>query len=542
MKKDTSLILFLFIISSASAVLYSGEKKIFPHKIHIEMGIECVNCHPGAPASSSASDELSPSPESCAVECHEKDITDNIEFIKSRPAYELENNHEIHAEQGVECAICHKGLNNAEFTPGSAFPEMPVCFECHDNDTAPRTCTLCHIQKVPFSHKVHLDNGIDCESCHKNILTSTKTERGKNMPDPAVCAGDCHNAEDRYAEVTLFDAGEPAGRYEIIFNHEIHIEQDMKCNDCHADIKNAKYIPGSGAAFPHIQVCFKCHDNKTAERTCTLCHPGKVQFPHQIHIKSGMGCTDCHPEIMESKTTAGGRDIPSESSCSNCHEEKDFYHKITIFPYRQHYVFNHKLHADEQDMDCKDCHKALYTSDRHTQEDIVPSMNMCFDCHDNSTATKYCTLCHLNPTMPKDHYEDWDTLHKIKARRNLSECTECHLGGKKDYCFKCHRGVKKPINSHNPNFELTHKYEVRSRLQNCRTCHSERQCRNCHISKGINIRSNPRYNPHPPGFVGNRNSPNFHRRKARLNLSACTACHTKRDCRGCHVPMGSFRK
>ncbi len=538
MKKLNSYIYILFIISFIFvALLYSKNKNIFPHKPHFEEDIKCKSCHPKAYKSTKARDNLLPEIKGCIEECHDKDILSSIKYAKSKPGYRLENNHEVHIEQDIKCTKCHEGLEKTKFVPGSAFPKMSLCFECHDNDTAPRTCTLCHIEKLQFPHKVHIQNDIECNGCHKKIATSSKTVRGKDIPDKKICSGDCHDAKDRYADVTIFDIDKPSPDYEIVFNHEIHIDQEMKCKECHGKIYTDKYKRGS--AFPEIHVCFRCHDNETAERTCTLCHTSKVQFPHLIHIKNDMECDECHKTILESKTTTGGRDIPSRESCSDCHDKKDFYHSITKFPYKQKYYFNHNLHAKEQELDCKDCHSALYTKDKPAQSDIVPTMNMCFDCHDNSTATKYCVLCHINPTMPKDHYTNWDNLHKIKANNNLKECNDCHFG--RDFCIKCHKGIRKPLNSHNPNFELTHKYEARTRLKNCKACHSERQCKNCHTARRVSKRSLFSSSPHPTGFVGNRRSPSFHGRKARLRLSTCTACHTRRDCY-CHPGVGSFRK
>jgi hypothetical protein len=168
------------------------------------------------------------------------------------------------------------------------------------------------------------------------------------------------------------------------------------------------------------------------------------------------------------------------------------------------------------------------------QEELVPKMEYCFECHDNDTATKNCMLCHLNPTKPRDHYYDWDNFHKKSANRDLQNCISCHKS--KQFCISCHKGIKKPEKTHSANFEVTHRFEARTSLKNCYSCHSRRQCVNCHISYGVSYRSNSKIkNVH--GSLGTWIS-SRHKRAGRLRITTCTACHVKADCYGCHNPGG----
>ncbi len=524
----------LLIIGISATLLFSQKEKIFPHKTHKDNGVDCVTCHPNAKKSVKAADDLLPKDDGvCSKECHDKGFLRKTKMFRSKPEYGLKFNHQVHVEQDLKCIKCHKGVDEAAFKTGTAFPGMKLCFECHDDKNAPKTCTLCHVDKVPFVHKAHAEKKIDCKVCHKKVDKSTKT-KDNNLPDPGLCLEKCHKRDTlAVTKMTLFPE-----KSKIIFNHQVHLDQDIKCILCHDGLEKAAYK--TGTAFPKMSVCFKCHNNKDAPKKCTLCHSEPEQFPHVTHIKNGLDCAGCHKTIKVSTTTTGGRDIPKKEICNECHEAKDKYSDVVSLPYKQTYHFNHKVHVTGQSLDCKECHKVLYEKNRFSQAENLPKMEYCFGCHDNSTATQYCMLCHLNPTKPKDHYFDWGTIHKAKGNSDLKDCISCHMS--KNFCISCHKGIKKPENTHNSNFEITHKFEARSSLKNCFSCHTERQCRNCHISNKISMSSSEQYkNPHPSGWI-DRTSPNFHKKQAKMNLRSCTACHTKNDCGFCHIPLGPIKK
>jgi c(7)-type cytochrome triheme protein len=254
-------------------------------------------------------------------------------------------------------------------------------------------------------------------------------------------------------------------------------------------------------------------------------------FPHKPHIDGGIDCEQCHKNIKESTATTMGGEIPSKKICGDCHDEKEGYAKTVTYVYRQAYKFNHKVHVVGQGLNCKDCHEALYKKNIVPQVEAVPKMEYCFQCHDNTTATQYCMLCHINPTKPDDHKVGWERLHGKKASADKKECMSCHTG--KESCLRCHRGMKEVYRDHNPNYELSHKYESRISLRHCRACHSERQCRDCHKTSGVYYKNPPIRMRHPLGWT-NISSSSFHGKKARINITACTTCHTKNECNYCH--------
>ena len=376
-----------------------------------------------------------------------------------------------------------------------------------------------------FPHKLHADMDLSCISCHSAIKTSSKAA-DDNLPDMKSCTAECHDKEI----FSKFDLAKSRPAYKLENSHEIHLMQDVPCKTCHENINDENYKAGSG--FPEMVVCYKCHDGESAEQTCSLCHLEKVQFPHKTHIDNSFSCEDCHKNIKKSKKTVSGPDIPSKKSCDECHDEKLKYADITVFSYKQVYKMNHEYHLEEMGLECDDCHKVFTKKNKIKNTEIVDNYKeQCLGCHDCETASGNCMLCHINIISPKTHDVNCDKKHKIMAGSRIKDCKECHR--KKDFCDRCHKGIKKPFSSHNPNFRQTHKYESRVSMKNCKACHSDRYCRNCHKANKVTNKSKFSIKRHPQGWL-NRNSPNFHKRKARLKLTSCSSCHTKNDCFYCH--------
>jgi hypothetical protein len=256
-----------------------------------------------------------------------------------------------------------------------------------------------------------------------------------------------------------------------------------------------------------------------------------IRYIHKPHLDKATECERCHKSIKKSNDTASGRDIPPRAICNECHKEADGYSRMLKYTYRQAYKFNHKVHVVGQGLVCRDCHGALFEKNEVVQEEIVPKMEYCFQCHDNTTATQYCMLCHVNSTRPDDHTAEWSKLHGKKATADKKGCLSCHAT--KESCLRCHRGTKGLYRYHSPNFELSHKYESRISLKHCRACHGERQCRDCHKNSGVDYKNPALQRRHPIGWT-NRLSSNFHGKKGRINIVTCTTCHTKNECNYCH--------
>ncbi len=404
MRKYHKLIFILFLaLATAATVLYSENRKLFPHSTHKENDVKCIVCHPGAKTSKKAGDRLFPDRSVCSKECHEKDILKKVDFVKSQPRWGLKFNHEIHVEQDVKCITCHDGINNKDFQKGSAFPPMKVCFKCHNGDDAPKTCTFCHEERVPFPHKLHIvNNELGCEECHKGIKSSITTRGGKDIPGKGVC-NNCHEAKLKFSDVADFPY-----RQTYEFNHKLHtVGQELGCKECHKALYEKEH-PKQKELVPKMEYCFECHDNNTATQYCMLCHLNPTKPKNHYYDWDN----------FHRKTA--NRDM---QNCISCHKSKQF---------------------------CISCHKGIKKPEKtHNSNFEVThrfeartSLKNCYSCH----SRRQCISCHVSygvsyksETRIKNVHGSLSTWissrHKRAGRLRLTTCTACHV---KADCYGCH--------------------------------------------------------------------------------------------------------
>ncbi|MES0489424.1 MAG: cytochrome c3 family protein [Leptospirales bacterium] len=379
--------------------------------------------------------------------------------------------------------------------------------------------------KVQFSHKKH--DSLDCVMCHTSIPESTKSANN-NLPDKSKTCIMCHQ-DPSFLKPIKFS--KPSIKMDIEFNHNLHTTgMGLECSKCHSNIYKNDH---AGNAYPAMDTCQQCHNDEVAPFTCSKCHKSKVQFPHKTHQKMNFECSLCHAKIGESKSTTFGPDIPSKKLCLNCHQKQ--YPKIVqLKRYRQRYEFNHSKHIKNFGFSCDTCHAAVKSNNSFTAKEMVPPMQFCSGCHNGSTAPDRCDLCHVDSVpRPANHDFNWTKLHKTQAAKDRKKCMSCHIT--ENFCQSCHEGTSKPITTHNPNYELTHKFESIVSMKNCQSCHSNNDCTNCHIEKGVTQRNNTiLVSPHPTGWL-NKQSKNFHARRARMGVNQCRSCHIKTDCNFCHI-------
>ena len=107
---------------------------------------------------------------------------------------------------GVPCLFCHSGATKS---PAAGIPSVERCLGCHRTivTSSPligklfayygRTIPWVRINRLPrfvhYSHEVHVNNGINCETCHGDVGKMTVTVAAHNL-NMGFCL-DCHEKQ-----------------------------------------------------------------------------------------------------------------------------------------------------------------------------------------------------------------------------------------------------------------------------------------------------------------------------------------------------------
>ena len=249
------------------------------------------------------------------------------------------------------------------------------------------------------------------------------------------------------------------------FGHEVHLENDVSCGDCHG-------ARGGKMAVPGLEGCFECHEEelRAEPRLATYvekkelfgakldCLGDEVLFSHEPHKEAGLECAACHGGILEDRKQC--RDvIPAMDRCVGCHREQG------------------------AATDCATCHKKI-RKDRaplshekgwkahHGDQVQVWGMDgegRCDLCHKQ----RDCDACHRSEP-PRDHTNTWrERSHGLLMPLERERCETCHRA---DFCVRCHKETSP--RSHRAGWD-----DPRNR--HCMSCHfplSSNTCSVCHPS------------------------------------------------------------
>ena len=137
-------------------------------------------------------------------------------------------------------------------------------------------------QPIVYSHRTHVEAGVQCLYCHANALRSDVA----GMPSVQKCMG-CHNiiGKDNHDIQILAGYWErrqpiPWNRVNrqpdfVYFSHQAHLGAGISCETCHGDVGNMT------VARPVVKMdmgwCLDCHNKQSAEKVvrladCLTCH------------------------------------------------------------------------------------------------------------------------------------------------------------------------------------------------------------------------------------------------------------------------------
>jgi hypothetical protein len=302
----------------------------FSHKFHIkDAAVDCAACHPTAATSKLSSDNLASTHDQCST-CHQDQMSNECgychrdpENVVARPVAErvVIFSHEAHlGMKDVECATCHKGLDETELSSAKNLPDMTTCNTCHNDRKASNLCETCHIDFVtllPADHKqsdflrTHRDEArlgalqTSCQTCHTESFC-LQCHQGAGLKaflpqDLSVEPRSKTSTKDSPKRMILQNVHELNYR----FTHGIDARsKQTECGSCHStesfcaqchlaggNITQGTFKPkshgvpgfttigrGTGGgvhaeeARRDIESCMSCHDVEGRDPTCMTCH------------------------------------------------------------------------------------------------------------------------------------------------------------------------------------------------------------------------------------------------------------------------------
>jgi hypothetical protein len=135
-------------------------------------------------------------------------------------------------------------------------------------------------QPILFNHKKHLEQGLDCDACHRFF----KTQTFSGLPDLNACL-ECHKepitktAEEEKIRPFQKKAQEIPWRriYQqpdhVFFSHRRHVVLGkIPCATCHGDIGQSEKPPTKPWVKMTMGWCMGCHAKNKVTNDCLACH------------------------------------------------------------------------------------------------------------------------------------------------------------------------------------------------------------------------------------------------------------------------------
>jgi len=325
---------------------------IFSHKRHVEVDIQCVDCHKRTPSIELSSQNILPVGEpECLQNCHKRsqgcelchtDVERAVHIVPKE--YRVLFSHKVHleleeeklkGEKKPDCLTCHGVMKDSAGVSDDYWPELKVCRRCHDITL--ESCSICHLKTeektfVPISHGMawlsrhKQESALEeqlCDSCHQGEIRPTvqaavrrsrraSSEKTKDHTNPVLQGGetatvrhcaDCHRGDiwseevhdNNYLQSHSIDAKSGLGTC-------ISCHQREECLSCHerSGISFAA-VHTAGWTFNHadkarrqLSSCTACH----GEEDCLGCHqtisPHPKGWDRDITKQNEKVCKKCH--------------------------------------------------------------------------------------------------------------------------------------------------------------------------------------------------------------------------------------------------------
>ncbi|WP_310598972.1 c(7)-type cytochrome triheme domain-containing protein [Desulfobulbus sp.] len=199
-----------------------------------------------------------PAPAGSAAPAKQYESFGNTQIVEMEPVKQMFS-HKAHVvTAGLTCDSCHPSLFERKWGAAKAKGDYNMasldagkyCGACHDgstafNTTGPETCKKCHgsdmkqpdvivfnrpVKGVVFTHKAHVDMGLDCASCHDKAFEMRK--------------GAAEEELGKFNMRALY-----AGKYcGVCHNGNIAFASNTRCTSCHIGVKGVEKMLNKAAA------------------------------------------------------------------------------------------------------------------------------------------------------------------------------------------------------------------------------------------------------------------------------------------------------
>ena len=135
-------------------------------------------------------------------------------------------------------------------------------------------------QPISFNHKKHLEQGLECDACHRFF----KTQTFSGIPDLKTCL-ECHKEpitksqeeekirqfQQKKEEISWKRLYEQPDH--VFFSHRRHaVLGKIPCQTCHGEIGQSEKPPSKPWVKMTMSWCMDCHNKNRVTNDCSACH------------------------------------------------------------------------------------------------------------------------------------------------------------------------------------------------------------------------------------------------------------------------------
>lgn len=223
--------------------------------------------------------------------------------------------HGKHTDSGLDCGVCHVGMEANADVLGLPRANMASCTSCHEERKASNDCATCH------------------QVLRQDVAPTSHDTRWLRFHGDTVCAGvertadDCSMCHQESACTSCHLSMQPQDHtdYWRLRGHGISASLDRaSCATCHRDDScvrchsESRPMNHSGSwGSPLNRHCTNCHMPVESEG-CSTCHQGtpshSLATPKPPDHSAGMNCRMCH---------GAGQPLPhvdNGDNCNICHQ------------------------------------------------------------------------------------------------------------------------------------------------------------------------------------------------------------------------------